>query len=247
MNDTNHVTRVVRSWIKEPASLSDSGVARVALLVHETPQQRGWLPPLRSGRVHTTQDGTIRRSETMFTATRIAAAATIIALAGSLALVNGTLGPTSGPGSAPAAEAPSPSPSIEPAVRVEGVSNIAVVKVPEEDMSGPVGLLRGLGLRVRDEMNDPRANGTGLVTIDAEDYGGMGPEWGTFRLENDEGAWEGRMSGVHMGADTLMTGWLQGEGAYAGLTYYYSLEIDNTGFTAAVEGIIYPGDPPPTE
>jgi hypothetical protein len=102
-------------------------------------------------------------------------------------------------------------------------------------------------LRIEDEMSDPRASGVGHVIIDAEDYGGMGPEWGTLRLENDEGAWEGPVSGVHMGVDTRMSGWLLGEGAYAGLSYYYYLEIDGSGLTAVVEGIIYPGDPPPTE
>ena len=46
----------------------------------------------------------------------------------------------------------------------------------------------------------------------------MGPEWGTIRIVNDEGAWYGTLSGVNMGTDTHMTGWPQGEGAYTGPT-----------------------------
>ena len=85
--------------------------------------------------------------------------------------------------------------------------------------------------------------------IDADDYGDIGPEWGTFRLENDEGAWEGPMSGFNMGTDTHMAAWLQGEGAYTGLTYYYEIVVSNSGLelNGPVQGFIYPGAPPATE
>ncbi len=184
----------------------------------------------------------------MFTATRIAAAVTIVAV-GSLALVAGPLGPSPDPALVPAAEAPSPSPSSEPAVRVEGWSQLTQTEAGVEDHSGPVGRLRGLELRTRDAMSDPRVSGVGHVIIDADDYGAeIGPEWGTLRLENDEGAWQGPVSGFHSSADSHMAGWLQGEGAYAGLSYSYETVLDHSGSASAVvTGVVYPGDPPPTE
>jgi hypothetical protein len=184
----------------------------------------------------------------MFTATRIAAVVTLVAT-GSLALVAGPLGPSSDPALVPGAEAPSPSPSSDPAVRVEGETNVSVSKHPTEDYSGPVGHLRGLEISTYDAMSDSRVSGIGHGIIDADDYGDIGPEWGTFRLENDEGAWEGPMSGFNMGTDTHMTAWLQGEGAYTGLTYYYEIVVSNFGLelNGPVQGFIYPGAPPATE
>ena len=183
----------------------------------------------------------------MFTATRIAAVVTLVAT-GSLALVAGPLGPSSDPVLVPGAEAPSPSPSSDPAVRVEGETTVSVSTQPEEDYSGPVGHLRGLELSTYDAMSDSRVSGIGHAIIDADDYGDIGPEWGTFRLENDEGAWQGPVSGFYSSADSHVAGWLQGEGAYAGLSYYFSMVLDNSGYNSAVvTGLIYPGDPPPTE
>jgi hypothetical protein len=182
----------------------------------------------------------------MFTATRIAAAVTLVAV-GSLALVAGQLGPSSDPMLAPGAEAPSPSPSSDPAVRVEGETTVGLINPGTWDRSGPVGHLQGLELSTSDVMSDPRVNGTGRAFIAAHDYGDIGPEWGTFRLENDEGAWEGPMSGFNMGTDTHMVAWLEGEGAYDGYTYYYETVVSNVGMVGPVEGIIYRGDPPPAE
>ena len=97
-------------------------------------------------------------------------------------------------------------------------------------------------------MSDSRVSGVGTAVLDAADYGGMGPEWGTLTLANDEGAWSGTLRGVNMGVDTHMAGGLQGEGAYAGLSYYYEIVLDHDGYASAVvTGIIYPGDPPPIE
>jgi len=90
-------------------------------------------------------------------------------------------------------------------------------------------------------------SGVETVILEAADYGGMGPEWGTIRIVNDEGAWYGTLSGVNMGTDTHMTGWLQGEGAYTGLSYYYESVMNGVTLDGTVVGIIYPGDPPPTE
>lgn len=48
MSGPNDVTPRLREWIKEPVSLPEDGIAQVARLVHDTPQQRGPLPPLRA-------------------------------------------------------------------------------------------------------------------------------------------------------------------------------------------------------
>ena len=40
----------IQSWLEEPVWLPDSDTARIAQLVHQTPQQRGWLPPFRAWR-----------------------------------------------------------------------------------------------------------------------------------------------------------------------------------------------------
>jgi hypothetical protein len=44
-----------------------------------------------------------------------------------------------------------------------------------------------------------------------------------------------------------MAGWLQGEEAYTGLSYYYESVMDGSTLEGTVVGLIYPGDPPPTE
>jgi len=93
-------------------------------------------------------------------------------------------------------------------------------------------------------MNDPRVSGTGTGLVNADIYGTVGPEWGTTRLENAGGAWEGTVTGAAW-ADTNasdMSGWLVGSGGYEGYTYYW--HIRTTGATGVVEGIIYPGPPP---
>jgi len=258
MSTDRDLTPLVRAWLQERSA---DGFDPSALLqdVFEkrptTPQRRRWWPfrwfPVGIGAMRRTGSEGPRsqgRSTTMFTATRIAAAVAIAAAA-SLALVAGPLGPASDPVFVPAAEAPSPSPSTDPAVRVEGWSQVTLDEQGVVDSSGPVGYLRGQKLRTRDAMSDPRVSGVGHVVIDADDYGGdIGPEWGTFRLENDEGAWQGSVSGFHSSVDSHVAGWLQGEGAYTGLSYYYEIVLDHSGYNSAVvTGIIYPGDPPPSE
>jgi DNA-directed RNA polymerase specialized sigma24 family protein len=70
------------------------------------------------------------------------------------------------------------------------------------------------------------------------------PRTGTFRLETDEGAWEGVMSGFWDRHETRASGWLRGEGAYTGLSLYLESVIDHAGGPAEMVGAIVPGDPP---
>jgi hypothetical protein len=80
---------------------------------------------------------------------------------------------------------------------------------------------------------------------DVRTFNGVaGVQWGTVRLENDGGTWEGRFSGVAslpQPGDTI-TIWYKGTGAYEGLAYFELI----TGICCVYEirGQIFPGDPP---
>jgi hypothetical protein len=73
---------------------------------------------------------------------------------------------------------------------------------------------------------------------------GAGVQWGTMRLVNEGGVWEGTLSGVAAlpePGDTIVI-WYVGAGGYAGLTYFQLI----TGHAPMweIHGQIYPGDPP---
>ena len=82
--------------------------------------------------------------------------------------------------------------------------------------------MRGLTATATDTMDDPRVSGTGAIVGNWDGYGDVGTQWGTYRLENANGAWEGTWRGViwNRGGGTEHTMWLTGSGAYEGLTYY---------------------------
>jgi hypothetical protein len=68
-------------------------------------------------------------------------------------------------------------------------------------------------------------------------------QWGTVRLENDGGAWEGRAAGVAScpeRGDTFVN-WYKGTGGYAGLGYF---ELWTGHEPWKIQGQIFPGDPP---
>ena len=68
-----------------------------------------------------------------------------------------------------------------------------------------------------------------------------------MRIENDEGAWQGPVTTVLL-PDYLQIsyGWLKGEGAYDGLSYFHSYRDDTASDIHKGDGMIWPGDPPPT-
>ena len=79
---------------------------------------------------------------------------------------------------------------------------------------------------------------------------GVGRMWGTGHIENDEGAWDGVVRGLHYPAADGVDGYtafgvLTGSGAYEGQTYSYRASFD--GEDALVEAIIYEGEPTPVE
>jgi hypothetical protein len=92
--------------------------------------------------------------------------------------------------------------------------------------------------------SDPRLSGKLTVTWDEDQYpaaGDAGIVWGVTRIENDDGAWVGPMTGLDRPGEDLGTNtvWLVGEGAYQGLSAYM-----NNHAPGILEGMIFPGEPP---
>ena len=71
--------------------------------------------------------------------------------------------------------------------------------------------------------------------------------WGTMRVENDDGAWEGLVSGFWTAYDTHFGGCLTGEAAYEGLTYCLQAAADVVLLDVTYDGVIYEGGLPPLE
>lgn len=102
MNRSNDITPRLREWINEPVSLPENGVERVARLVHDTPQQHGWLPPLSAG----------RHARVLTFAGGAVAGVAVAMLAGLVLLALVSEPESMAP--VPAATTPSPTPSAEP-------------------------------------------------------------------------------------------------------------------------------------
>lgn len=93
-------------------------------------------------------------------------------------------------------------------------------------------------------MDDPRATGTATLRLSLDTQGRVGTEWGTYRLETANGAWEGTVAGASWddGDASDAAGYLVGSGAYEGYSLY--VDIRSSGFAMELEGIIFPGPPP---
>ncbi len=165
-----------------------------------------------------------------------------------------------------ASSPPDPSPSVTAAPAstpllagtmtiVSGREFYAVANSGTETTDNDIRKGRGLTLSCTDEANDPRVSGTTTDTWNYDFYfstGAMVPtvgvDWGTRRLVNEGGAWEGSIIGVVFpGPRDEMTFWLKGSGGYAGLTYYMHVgavaTIDANGMSYSFEGIIFEGSP----
>ena len=220
------------SWMQEDASLPDD-LPEVLARLPETPQ--------RHHRRSFHFDDMTWRTRTMFTATRVAAGVAIIALASSLAFMADPLGSPQEPTVPISPAAIADEQSMAPAsIRATYLWGLDGNNKGEEDGD----FLRGrIGKMWAFDALDPRLDGTARFVHDARDDGGLGPQWGTFRLETDDGAWEGAMSGFWDQYETRTSGWLRGDGAYTGLAMYLETVIDHAG-PAEMVGIIVPGDPP---
>lgn len=99
-------------------------------------------------------------------------------------------------------------------------------------------------------MSDPRLEGTYTIGFDSDRVspaGTSGPTVGsgTWRIENDEGAWQGSFPVIQF-ADhtTTVTTPLVGEGAYEGLTAIWESRHDANACSWDVRGLIIEGDLP---
>jgi len=108
--------------------------------------------------------------------------------------------------------------------------------------------VRDLTVECTDKTDDPRVSGTHTASWNMDFWGtpaqgvGAGVQWGTVRLENAGGVWEGRLSGVYSsGRGDSIVIWYTGTGGYAGLTYFALL---TGGGPWKIQGQIFPGDPP---
>lgn len=150
--------------------------------------------------------------------------------------------------STPAASTVTPAASINPArgEAVSGAGTISIVTRGTTVQVGEITQVRGFVATSIDVMGDPRASGTGTLRLSIDTHGQVGTEWGTYRLETADGAWQGSVTGgaTNSGnADAIdVAGYLVGSGAYAGSTYY--IHVRSSNLTSEVEGIIYPGSPP---
>jgi hypothetical protein len=109
---------------------------------------------------------------------------------------------------------------------------------------------RGAPVNCTDTANDPRVSGTFTAAWNVDWWPtspgastGANVQWGTARLENAGGAWEGRGTGTYStDRGDVLVFWWKGTGGYAGLTYFEVAEGFKTPW--ATRGQIFPGEPP---
>ena len=113
-----------------------------------------------------------------------------------------------------------------------------------------VGHWRGGTVRCITSTDDARVSGTHTATDWQADWWGdiavprgQLVQWAPVRLENDGGAWEGRLTGVASVPDVgdIIEIWYTGTGGYEGLSYFEQwTEADPW----QLQGLIFPGEPP---
>ncbi len=151
--------------------------------------------------------------------------------------------PTSTP---PPRVTPSPGASISSvgSSYVVGTASLVVVNAGEATQSADVSQVRGIVITTAQVADDPRATGSGTFQLNVDAMGGLGFEWGTVRIENANGAWEGSCSGASWSDSAVsdITCWLTGSGGYQGLTYYWHGR--NAGAAGSIDGTIVPAPGP---
>jgi hypothetical protein len=99
-------------------------------------------------------------------------------------------------------------------------------------------------------MSDPRLEGDYYGSFEWDEYGGSeGTTWvgaGTWRIENDEGAWQGSHTSAYLSdsPDASASGVLIGEGAYEGLVVLWEEVLHWDACSWDVRGLIVEGGPP---
>jgi hypothetical protein len=147
---------------------------------------------------------------------------------------------------ASASTAPSPRASTDGLGEeyVSGSGSLVIVDPGSSSTLGNATQVRGYVATSTDTMSDPRVTGTGTLQLTIDEYGSVGTEWGTYRLENAAGAWQGPVAGAGWdgGEASTVSGWLAGTGSFEGYTYY--IRVRSSGLQTELSGVIYPGSPP---
>ena len=112
-------------------------------------------------------------------------------------------------------------------------------------------------LRVRDNQlatveasSDPRVAGQATITVNYDAYpdetgfpGATQVRYGEMQLVNEDGTWVGSFAGSLANGGFVQTYWLEGTGAYEGLSYVVT--AGGLGNTWRSQGLIFPGAIPP--
>jgi hypothetical protein len=137
------------------------------------------------------------------------------------------------------------------AVEVTGTSTLVAEEAAgTATLEDGVARQRGAVLITNEESSDPRVSGRGTITLNVDaftgpsgDLGASQIRYGTMRIDNDGGSWEGPFAGRYSNGRFIQTYWLRGDGEYDGLTYVVT--VGGNGPVWVSEGLIYPGAPPP--
>jgi len=161
--------------------------------------------------------------------------------------------PTSVPSAAVATPMPTPTPvTYGPVTLVTGTHQCPGLNAGWTQDADDTWQVRDVTAECTDETDDARVSGTNTASASWNmdfwgnpDAGhGAGVQWASVRLENDGGAWEGRLLGVASlpGRGDTMEFWFTGTGGYEGLSYF---ALYSGSEPWKIQGQIFPGDPPP--
>ncbi len=124
-----------------------------------------------------------------------------------------------------------------------GTETRSLVNAGTSATVGEVRQVRGRIVSTTDATDDPMVAGGGTLQIDIDMNGNVGTEWGTYRIENAAGAWQGSVTGATDASGSFedISGWLVGSGNYQGFTYYFHARGTSV---VTIDGIVFPGSPP---
>ncbi len=159
--------------------------------------------------------------------------------------------PTIAPSAAAATVPVTATPVVSPDATVTSVAGTATCPTVDSGSATTVSdgyqEFRGGTLTCIVTTGDARVSGTEMASPWNENMWGKTDsvamvQWGTLRLENAGGAWEGTGSGVYSSdRGDIVVSWYKGTGGYTGLGYF---ELRTGKEPNMIQGLIFPGDPP---
>ena len=142
----------------------------------------------------------------------------------------------------PMPASPTPFRSVDPKAPayVAGTSSISETAAGTRTSDGDCQRATGVVVQGTSTTTDPRASGSATFRISGAGCGDVGFEWGTMRVENAGGAWEGFCSGGIWNNENAsdFSCWLAGSAGYEGLTYYF--HSTSAGNASVDMGVILP-------